>query len=407
MRRTNFRFPVTTLAGSKVKNILEILDEHHVEPKYRRKFIFSCIAAGILEPFNLAERILWQKRIREYRLTAPPVFIIGFWRSGTTLLHNLLCQDPEAAYTTTFQTVFPNLGLSQSWWLKPVINHLLPARRPFDNVSMDMDFPQEEDFGLMNIQPSTIYKFFLFPAEFNRIIDQDLFTGSLPEEKISQWKEAYHEMVAKAVYNTGGTRYIGKNPCHLTRTGLLKEMFPDAKFIFIHRHPYKVIESLYHFILSIFPGVQLQDVPPDFSRKQVVRLYKIAMDAYFADREHIPASDLIELKMQDFIADIPGHLNEIYEKFRLGNYSSVSARMDKYLTGNPCPEHLSNPPTQETIRLVDQYCPDIMEKLGYCGTPLVVPGPAKDKVHRYQDAVKKGDQVIKKHKANKKVNSII
>jgi CTP synthase (UTP-ammonia lyase) len=79
-------------------------------------------------------------------------------------------------------------------------------------------------------------------------------------------------MIAKAIFNTGGTRYIGKNPCHLTRIGLLKEMFPEAKFIFIHRHPYKVIESLYHFIQSVFPGVQLQDVPPGFSRKNVVNL---------------------------------------------------------------------------------------------------------------------------------------
>jgi hypothetical protein len=194
---------------------------HDVEEKYRSKFILSRVAAGILEPFTQAERILWQKRIRDQRLKKPPVFIIGFWRSGTTLLHNLLCQDPEAAYTTTFQTVFPNLLLTQSWWLKPLINHLVPALRPYDNVSMDMDFPQEEDFGLMNIQPSTIYKFFLFPAEFDQIIDRELFTGNLSPHLIAQWQEAYRGMIAKAVFNTGGSRYIGKNLCHLTR------IFPD------------------------------------------------------------------------------------------------------------------------------------------------------------------------------------
>jgi hypothetical protein len=370
MRRSNFRFPVTTLAGSPLKNIPALLDIHYVEPKYQWKFILSYTAAGILEPFTQLERLLWQKRIQNHRLKTPPVFIIGFWRSGTTLLHNLLCQDPEAAYTTTFQTVFPNLILTQSWWLKPLINFFVPVRRPYDNVGMDMDFPQEEDFGLMNIQPSTIYKFFLFPSEFDIIIDQELFTGNLPPEKISQWKEAYHGMIAKAVFNTGGNRYIGKNPCHLTRTIMLKEMFPEAKFIFIHRHPYKVIESLYHFMLSIFPGVQLQDVPPDFSREKVVILYKKVMDAYFHDRKKIPSSDLIELKMDDFTGDITRHMNEIYEKFGLNNFNSVSSRIDKYIAENPRPLHKAHPPTQETIRLVDQYASDIMHKLGYSGAAV-------------------------------------
>jgi hypothetical protein len=294
MRRTKFSFPVTTLAGSTLKNISALYENHCVEPKYRNKFMLSKAAAGILEVFNQTERIIWHKRIQNHRLMRPPVFIIGFWRSGTTLLHNLLCQDPESAYTTTFQTVFPNLILTQSWWLKPLVNQFLPARRPYDYVSMDMDFPQEEDFGMMNIQPATIYKFFLFPAEFDRIIEDELFTGRLPSYKVSQWKEAYRSMITKAIFNTGGIRYIGKNPCHLTRIGLLREMFPDAKFIFIHRHPYKVVESLYHFILSIFPGVQLQDIPPSFTREKVVMLYKQIMDAYLVDRHQIPASNLIE-----------------------------------------------------------------------------------------------------------------
>jgi hypothetical protein len=377
MRSTNFRFPVTTLAGSSLKNISSVKGMYDVGEKYRMKFILSKVAAGILEPFNLAERILWQQRIRELRLKNPPVFIIGFWRSGTTLLHNLLCQDPEAAYTTTFQTVFPNLLLTQSWWLKHLINHMVPAHRPYDNVSMDMDFPQEEDFGLMNIQPSSIYKFFLFPAEFDRIIDRELFTGNLSPHLLAQWQEAYRGMIAKAVFNTGGTRYIGKNPCHLTRIGLIKEMFPTAKFIFIHRHPYKVIESLYHFILSVFPGVQLQDVPPGFSRVNVFNLYKKSMDAYFCDRDKIPASDLIELKMDDFVEDIPRHLNDIYAKFGLGDFSKVSSRFNHYLDQNTAPERLPNPPAQETIGLVDQYASGIMQKLGYSGNTAVISASSK------------------------------
>jgi len=365
MRRIHFRFPVTTLAGSTLKNIRDLQDNHTVESRYRKKFFLSKVAAGILEVFNVAERIVWGDRLRNHRLQNPPVFIIGFWRSGTTLLHNLLCQDPEAAYTTTFQTVFPNILLTQSWWLKPFTNQYLPSQRPYDNVSMDMDFPQEEDFGMMNLQSSTIYKFFLFPAEFDQIIENEIYTGKLSPAKISAWKQAYLSMIAKAEFNTHGTRYIGKNPCHLSRIGLLLEMFPEAKFIFIHRHPYKVIESLYQFMLTVFPGVQLQDVPSGFSREKVVGMYTRMMNAYFLDKEKIPSSNLVEVKMDTFVSDPLGELKTMYEQLGLGDFGRASARMEKFLTDNPCPEHNAVPPQEETVRLVKEHAAAIMEQLGY------------------------------------------
>jgi|WetSurMetagenome_2_1015567.scaffolds.fasta_scaffold03332_8 hypothetical protein len=377
MRRTEFTFPISTLAGSHLKNISAVLGMHEPEPKYRPKLILSRAIAGILEPFTLAERLIWQKRIRDYRPETPPVFIIGFWRSGTTLMHNLLCSDPQSAYTTTFQTVFPNIILTQSWWLKPVINFFVPVKRPYDNVSMDMDFPQEEDFGMMNIQPSTIYKFFLFPAEFDKIVSNELFTGDLSPAAISQWKEAYHEMIAKAVFNTGGTRYIGKNPCHLGRIPLLLEMFPDAKFIFIHRNPYKVIESLYHFILSVFPGVQLQDVPSDFSREQVVMLYRKLMDRYFIDRGLIPQDNLFEVSLDQFLCDIQGNLKTIYNQFSLGDFNRIVPHIEKYLAQNPSPDRKPYPPEQETIDLVDKYAAGIMQQLGYSPTGYESPVTGK------------------------------
>jgi hypothetical protein len=365
MRRKEFSFPITTLAGSHLKNFSAVLGMHTVEPKYRTKLMLTHATAGILEPFTQAERLIWQKRIRDFRPETPPVFIIGFWRSGTTLMHNLLCSDPQSAYTTTFQTVFPNIILTQSWWLKPVINFFVPVKRPYDNVSMDMDFPQEEDFGMMNLQPSTIYKFFLFPAEFDRIICNDLFTGDLSPEAISEWKEAYRGMIAKAVFNTGGTRYIGKNPCHLGRIPLLLEMFPDAKFIFIHRDPYKVIESLYHFILSVFPGVQLQDVPNDFSREQVVMLYRNLMDRYFLERGLIPHGNLLEVSLDRFLGDIQGSLKTIYDRFSLGDFNRIAPHIEKYLAENPSPDRKPYPPTHETINLVNTHAAGIMQKLGY------------------------------------------
>jgi hypothetical protein len=365
MRNKHFLFPVTTLAGTTLKNFLAVCKGHVVERKYWRKLVLSALVCLIFEIFNAVERLFWKKRIVRFELKEPPVFIIGPWRSGTTLLHNLLSQDPVAAYATTFQAVFPNLLLTQSFWIKPVANYIGPSSRPFDNVRMDMDFPQEEEFGLMNLQPYSIYKFFLFPSDFDQIIQDELFTGNLCEEGIVLWKKKYKEMVAKAVFNTGGARYISKNPCNIARLGLLKEIYPDAKFIFIHRSPYKTVESLYRFILEVFPGVQLEATPVDFTREKVVLLYEKIIRTYLNDRCLIDPKNLVELRMEDFFENPVGSIRDIYKSFNYDNFNELKPALEQYLINEGQSRNGIYEMEEETVRLVNLYLSDVLKVLGY------------------------------------------
>ena len=365
-RRTSFKFPVTSLAGSTPGNIIRLLKKHKPERKYYLKVSLSFLAAVIFTPFNWMEGVVWRRRITNFKVDPPPLFIIGFMRSGTTLLHNLLCQDPKAAYTTTFQTVFPHCVLTQKWWLGPLTNLFLPSKRPFDNVSWNMNFPQEEEFALSNLQPFSVYNFFLFPSEFDRFIDQDYHTGSLPAGDLGKWKKEYRQLVIKSLFSTKGTRYISKNPHNITRIGVLKDMFPGAGFIFIYRDPYCVVESLYHFILAIFPGVQLQDVPADFSRENIARFYTSAMIEYFGYREINGSASILELKAEDFMQDKIGGLRKIYSVFGIEGFEQSLPAFEAYLDQN------SVPPRDEsyyihddTVRYVNQYASEIVRQLGY------------------------------------------
>ena len=117
MRSKHFSFPVNPLVGSTVANTISLWRKYRIDWPYFPKFLLTLFVAGIFEIFNLWERILLHQRLKKNRMTEPPVFIIGFWRSGTTLLHNLLCNDPHAAYTTTF-ALFPHSTITQAWWLK-------------------------------------------------------------------------------------------------------------------------------------------------------------------------------------------------------------------------------------------------------------------------------------------------
>jgi hypothetical protein len=365
MRNKRFAFPVNPLVGSSVGNIVALWKKHKIDAPYLPKFLLTLLIACIFEIFNFWEKIILRKRMKTQLMEEPPVFIIGFWRSGTTLLHNLLCRDPKAAYTTTFHVVFPHSTVTQAWWLKKLTNLLLPPDRPFDNVSMDMDFPQEEEYGMAALQPYSFYNIFNFPKDFERIFREEFYTEKYDPVKLNKWWSSYKKLIRKAMINTGGSRYISKNPCNLARIEMLLKAFPEAKFIFIYRNPYKVAESLYRFILSIFPGTRLQSVPDDLNREKIVRIYAEIMRHYFSVKSAIPDSQLIEIKMEDFVKNKLGFIQNIYQKFNLPGFENALPYIKDYLSVNSNYSRDYYETAPEIFNLMNDQAREIIERLGY------------------------------------------
>ena len=90
-------------------------------------------------------------------LGEPPIFVIGHWRTGTTLLHDLFSVDPNLAYPTTFECFFPHHFLLTEEVLSKVMRGLLPKKRPQDDVPVGFDRPQEEEFAMMILGEGTPY----------------------------------------------------------------------------------------------------------------------------------------------------------------------------------------------------------------------------------------------------------
>jgi hypothetical protein len=275
-----------------------------------------------------------------------------------------LCQDRNAAYVTTFQTVFPNLVLSQKW-IQRLANTVLPEKRPFDNYRWDMGSPQEEEFAILNLQPYSYYKFYIFPKDYDRIWRDELPFFRLDDRVKETWKARYLELIRKAMIHTQGSRYIGKNPCNIYRISELRAMFPNAKFIFIYRNPYKVTESLYGFSHSIIPGIQLQssDGLPD--RERIVNLYKETMEHYFRVRSEINPANLMEFSYEEMLKDIPGKIKEIYEKFGIDGFDRVLPSIRNYLDNLGMEDRKPLVISEEIREILDREAGAIFRELGY------------------------------------------
>lgn len=361
----SFRFPVSVLIGSSSANILRILQGHLIDLKYFPKFILTFLISLFFKPFNILEKLSNKRKLKNFRMEEPPVFIIGFWRSGTTLLHSLLCQDPNAGYVTTFHGVFPNLVLIRQKWLKALVNRQLPKKRPFDNYSMDMDYPQEEEFAMMSLQPVSFYKFFYFPKDFKNICQKELHFEKLPEKQRNTWIKKYNSLIARAMLNTGGKRFVSKNPCNIFRIKTLAQLFPNARFIFIYRNPYRVVESLYRFVHEILPGSELQHPEEGIPREHFAMLYNDALQEYLRAKEYIKSGNLIEIKYEEFKDHPIEFIRDIYVRFNIPGIEEALPHMETYFNNNKPDTRRSYQVYRDTYSLVNDYAKDIVDRFGY------------------------------------------
>lgn len=326
-----FTVALSTLSGSSFPNFLKVVKGRKVESAYRSKFYKTAAVSLVSEPFRWIDDFFYTPKAKKVTLDFPPVFIIGHWRSGTTHLHNLMTQDPRFGYVTTFQGVFPNQFLGSGWLFKNMMKALMPDKRPSDNMALDPDLPQEEEFALGNIHPHSYYHFWFFPQDTLEYSRRYLKMEGFSRDEQKLWKHHFDLLMKKALLNTRKTRFVSKNPPHTARIPLLLEMYPDARFIYIYRNPYVVFESTRKLIQTTIPPLHFQSFTEEQLEENILQVYRDLLLKYEADKHLIPDENMLEIKFEDFEKDNLSHIREIYQKLRIPGFSEVETKFRDYV----------------------------------------------------------------------------
>jgi len=287
----------------------------------------------INKPFRAYERYFINRRFKSVKLENDPVFILGHWRSGTTFLHNLLCSSPDMGYVTTFQSVFPDTLFNKAgnFIFETFMRLFIPATRKGDNVKLSPDYPQEEEFALGSNVPLSYYYFWMFPDKTQYFYERYVRFQGVPEKQLEQWKEEYLLQIKKAVANTGGKYFLSKNPPHTARIKTLLEMFPDAKFIHIHRNPVIVFLSTLHFFKTMLPNLQLQKIPHRKLENLIFSVYKQMMSTYLLEKELIPGKNLVEVAFSDLEYDPMSTIRNIYKRLNIDGFDKSEPSINEYI----------------------------------------------------------------------------
>lgn len=302
-----------------------------VDSDYRSKAALIGLNTRLTAPLRLAERVFYEGAVNAQKIAEPPVFILGHWRTGTTFLHNLLCQDPQFGYVTTYQTIAPDSCLAGRSTLKPLLQRMMPATRPMDNVEISADCPQEEEYALCNTTPHSFYSAFYFPKHIHELFERYVLFEGLSDTDMAEWQDAYRGVIKKAAYLCGGKRLVLKNPANTGRVPVLRAMYPGAKFIHIHRDPYVVFKSTMRLYRSVFPTVGLQKLSEDELEHFVLRAYRDMMARYLDLRKDIPEGDLVEVAYDDLDAQPLAEVQRVYDELGLSGWERAALPIERYI----------------------------------------------------------------------------
>ena len=211
-----------------------------LDPPFWPRAVLTTLKSALNSPFSAVEAALYSGRIENTEVK-PPLFILGHWRSGTTHLHNLLSLDKRFAYPNFFEVMNPKTFLVSGKTTVRIHDLVVPPVRPFDNVVLRMDVPYEDEFVAWHTTGLTPLMSWNFPRAATRY-DRYLTFREATDGEVLRWKSDLLRFLKKLTLKYGRPLIL-KSPPHTGRIKLLLELFPDARFVHLHRNPYTIFLS--------------------------------------------------------------------------------------------------------------------------------------------------------------------
>lgn len=276
--------------------------------------------------FAAIQFIFYHRRIRRSKLRQPPVFVIGHFRTGTTMLLEYLARDEQFIYPTTYQCFAPRHFLVTQAWIPRLMKYLLPNRRPMDNMQAGFNRPQEDEFALLSLGGPTVYQRLAFPNQPTPFIESLCFDdGNSPVAQ--RWGKKLGWFY-RAITLGSPKRLLIKSPVHTGRVARLAQMFPGAKFVHIVRNPLEIFPSIKN-AWRVLELTQAFQTPPDkdsldpFIYDTLNEMYR----GYWQQCESLENNQICEVRYEDLVNNPTEQIKRIYDELGLDGFELANDAM--------------------------------------------------------------------------------
>jgi len=159
-----------------------------------------------------------------------PIFLVGLPRSGTTMLQDILCSHPDVAYITNLMNGCPDCFCAADALCKRLHVDFKTERFLGDSVELRLWSANE---GL------AVFKWY---EDFYSLKHKVARIGDFAPHQIEEWLQTVKKVLW--CFGGGARRFFNKSPAHLTFIRLIKDVFPDAKIVYLIRDPRACANSM-------------------------------------------------------------------------------------------------------------------------------------------------------------------
>jgi hypothetical protein len=263
-----------------------------------------------------------------------PVFITGMPRSGSTLLHGLLAQDPANRVPQTWEMRNPSPAPEAATYdTDPRIAKVERELRLFRHL--EPDFRQIHDVGARMPEECVIIIAHSFvSSQFTSMYDVPSYSRWCDTQDPRPKYELHRRFLQHLQHRYRGERWGLKAPAHLNGIPGLLAVYPDARVIMTHREPLEVLASEAS-LLATLRRPFTDAVDPLAVGREVTECMEEDIRRGLLARDGGSAGQFLDVVYDDFSADPIATVRGIYGRFDIALTSATETRMRRFLAESP------------------------------------------------------------------------
>ncbi len=266
-----------------------------------------------------------------------PVFIIGLPRTGTTLLHGLMSQDPANRVPLTWEVMYPAGYSNEPDRIAKVrgrtasrlawANRLAPEFKRIHPIAPDL--PQE----CIAIK-AQVFMSIQFHTTHNVASYEDWFERD-PQRLAYRF---HYRLLQHLQARRPGPRWVLKAPGHLFALAALLERYPTAKIIQTHRDPLRVMASMASHATVLRRAFSDVAVPSEIAADWTGRWAR-ALDDFLTVRDRSPSEQFLDVAYEEIETAPDATLERIYDFLGWPLTDEARRAMRTFLAANPKNKH--------------------------------------------------------------------
>jgi hypothetical protein len=335
-----------------------------LQPRYLLRFALLLQGAVWSSLLAARENKAYAARLAAAEAPRDPIIIISHWRTGSTLLHQLLSRDPQFIAPTYLQCCYPGSFLGAEKILTAVMRRLMQKQRPMDNVLVDPAAPQEEDFALFRMTGRSAVERLIFPRPGQRfLLDDPLFLAAPGEPPIQE--RALLAFVKKIGMRQPGRRIVLKNPLSAVCIESLARLFPQSQFIHIYRDPRAVIPSTMHLWRVLLRDNALRGPLKEPTLDETITVFDTVMHRIDAALATLPPQRQCAVRFEDFELNPKAELGALYAGCGFAWTAETEAGVNAFMAAHAGYRKNAYTLSGADRRIIEERLSHIFSRYGY------------------------------------------